>query len=67
MSSSGSWEEETTLVGLTFGGYILSKVNLNLYLLLEKYVMMINDDSIIIQVNWNLELVIFLNINRVFL
>lgn len=56
MSSSGSWEEETTLVGLTFGGYILSKVNFNLYLLLEKYLMVINDDSIIIQVNWNLEL-----------
>lgn len=32
MSSSGSWEEETTLVGLTFGGYLLSKVILNLEL-----------------------------------
>ncbi|CAK9325561.1 unnamed protein product [Citrullus colocynthis] len=26
VSSSGSWEEETTLVGLTFGGYLLSKI-----------------------------------------
>lgn len=32
VSSSGSWEEETTLVGLTFGGYLLSKVNINLEL-----------------------------------
>ncbi|XP_023524046.1 ubiquitin carboxyl-terminal hydrolase 16-like [Cucurbita pepo subsp. pepo] len=26
VSPSGSWEEETTLVGLTFGGYLLSKI-----------------------------------------